>query len=335
MKKLMILLAVCSFGLANAQHLGTEYRLKKVVEVPGRQGIAADKDYFYVSDTRGLYKFDRNWNLVKKRVQTKDAKTGKFIDPLFNNPAKGGANHFGDIDVYDGKIYTGNEYFNLGRGVNISVDIYDANTLQYVESIPWRPESGQVEVSGVAVDRERNLVWLSDWVDSRYVYAYSLETKQYYTKVQCRPEPYWCQGIFVVDGTMLLAADDGESTYHIADNVYKMDITGAPYTGLVDGTEPVKDTPWSVKTDKAGKVVKRTGKIAGGAMGGRVELLREMTDFRRAGEIEGLCIDPVTDDLLVLNNRGTQIILGMSQGPFANEGYTKEIHEVYIYEKVK
>ena len=102
----MILLAVCSFGLANAQHLGTEYRLKKVVEVPGRQGIAADKDYFYVSDTRGLYKFDRNWNLVKKRVQTKDAKTGKFIDPLFNNPdpAKGGANHFGDIDVYDGKI---------------------------------------------------------------------------------------------------------------------------------------------------------------------------------------------------------------------------------------
>ena len=337
MKKLMILLAVCSFGLANAQHLGTEYRLKKVVEVPGRQGIAADKDYFYVSDTRGLYKFDRNWNLVKKRVQTKDAKTGKFIDPLFNNPdpAKGGANHFGDIDVYDGKIYTGNEYFNLGRGVNISVDIYDANTLQYVESIPWRPESGQVEVSGVAVDRERNLVWLSDWVDSRYVYAYSLEPKQYYTKVQCRPEPYWCQGIFVVDGTMLLAADDGESTYHIADNVYKMDITGAPYTGLVDGTEPVKDTPWSVKTDKAGKVVKRTGKIAGGAMGGRVELLREMTDFRRAGEIEGLCIDPVTDDLLVLNNRGTQIILGMSQGPFANEGYTKEIHEVYIYEKVK
>ena len=336
MKKLMILLAVCSFGLANAQHLGTEYRLKKVVEVPGRQGIAADKDFFYVSDTRGLYKYNHNWELVQKRVQTKD-KNGKFIDPLFNNPdpAKGGANHFGDIDVFDGKIYTGNEYFNLGRGVNISVDIYDAKTLQYVESIPWRPESGQVEVSGVAVDRERNLVWLSDWVDSRYVYAYSLETKQYYTKVQCRPEPYWCQGIFIVDGTMLLAADDGESTYHIADNVYKMDITGAPYTGLVQGTEPVKDTPWSVKTDKDGKVVKRTGEIAGGAMGGRVELFREMTDFRRAGEIEGLCIDPVTDDLLVLNNRGTQIILGMSQGPFKNEGYTKEIHEVYIYEKVK
>ena len=71
MKKLLILLAVCCLGTAAyAQHLGTEYRLKKVVQVPGRQGVAADKDYFYISDTRGLYKFDHNWNLVQKRVKT-------------------------------------------------------------------------------------------------------------------------------------------------------------------------------------------------------------------------------------------------------------------------
>lgn len=309
-----------------APHIGEEYRLKKVVQVEGRQGIAADDKYFYVSDTAGLYKYDRNWKLVKKRVRTK-------TDGLFPHPEL--ANHFGDIDVHDGKIYTGNEHFNLGRGENICVSIYDAETLKWIEDIPWSAESGQVEVSGVAVDRERNLVWLSDWVDSRYVYAYSLETKKYYTKVQCRPNPYWCQGIFIADGKMILSADDGESTYHIADNLYIMDITGVPYTGLVNGTEPVKETPWSVKTDANGKVVKRTGLVAGGAAAGRVELFREMTDFRRAGEIEGVCIDPVTQDLLVLNNRGTQIILGMSQGPFKDEGYTKEIHEVYIYEKIK
>ena len=60
-----------------------------------------------------------------------------------------------------------------------------------------------------------------------------------------------------------------------------------------------------------------------------------MTDFRRAGEIEGLCIDPTNDDLVVLNNRGTTIVLGMSQGPLTEEGYKGEIHELYIYEKVK
>ena len=40
----------------NAQHLGSEYRLKKVIPVAGRQGIAVDKDYYYVSDTKVLYK---------------------------------------------------------------------------------------------------------------------------------------------------------------------------------------------------------------------------------------------------------------------------------------
>ena len=192
-----------------------------------------------------------------------------------------------------------------------------------------------MEVSGLAVDREKNMIWMSDWVDSRYVYCYSLETGKYYTKMQCRPMPYWCQGIFIADGKMLFAADDGESTYQIPDNIYIADITEVPFTGLKEGTEVVRDTPFSVKLDKKGNPVKRTGMIAAGAKAGRLELFREMSDFRRAGEIEGLCIDPVTDELLVLNNRGTQIILGMSQGPFTEEGYTGEIHEVYIYEKVK
>ena len=102
-----------------------------------------------------------------------------------------------------------------------------------------------------------------------------------------------------------------------------------------EGVEPVRDTPFSVKLDKSGKVVTRKGSIAAGAKAGKVELFREMSDFRRAGEIEGLSIDPVNDDLVVLNNRGTQIILGMSQGPFTEEGYKGEIHELYIYEKIK
>src|SRR3712207_1437387 len=81
------------------------------------------------------------------------------------------------------------------------------------------------------------MVWMSDWVDSRYVYCYSLETGKYYTKMQCRPCPYWCQGIFIADGKMLFAADDGESTFGIADNIYVADITSVPYTGLKDGTQ--------------------------------------------------------------------------------------------------
>ena len=163
MNKLFFAMALLFVGMSvNAQHLGSEYRLKKVIPVAGRQGIAIDSNYYYVSDTKVLYKYDKQGNLVMKN------------DQPFQNPEI--ANHFGDIDIYNGEIYCGIEKFEYGRGYNIAVSIYDAETLKWKRDLPWSPESGQVEVSGLAVDREKNMVWMSDWVDSRYVYCYSLET---------------------------------------------------------------------------------------------------------------------------------------------------------------
>lgn len=176
---------------------------------------------------------------------------------------------------------------------------------------------------------------MSDWVDSRYVYCYDLKTGKYHTKMQCAPTPYWCQGITIADGKMIFASDDGEAMYNLPDNLYICELGEVPYTGLTEGEEVVKATPFSVQLDVNGKPVMRKGLVAAGAQKGRVKHFREMSDFKRAGEIEGLAIDPVNDDLLVLNNRGTQIVLGMSQGPLTDEGYTGEVHEVYIYEKVQ
>lgn len=313
--------ALFAFAQVQAQHLGTEYRLKKVIPVEGRQGIAIDSSYYYVSDTRALYKLDKDGNVVARNMKP------------FRHPEI--ANHFGDIDVWNGELYCGIEKFEYGRGYNMSVSVYDARTLKWKRDIPWSPESGQVEVSGIAVDRDKNLVWMSDWVDSRYAYCYDLATGKYHTKMQCAPTPYWCQGVFYADGKLIFSCDDGEAAYGIADNLYTADVSEVPFTGLVDGEEVVKDTPFSVKMGADGKPVKRCGKIAAGAMKGRIEHLREMSDFRRAGEIEGLAIDPVNDDLVVLNNRGTTIVLGMSQGPITEEGYTGEVHELYVYERVK
>ncbi|WP_345230848.1 hypothetical protein [Olivibacter ginsenosidimutans] len=313
MKKVLLLFVMIVAGLAtNAQHLGKSYRLKKVIPVLGRQGIAIDKEYYYVSDTEALYKYDKEGNMVMKNLQP------------FQHPEI--VNHFGDIDIFNGEIYCGVEKFAYGRGQNIAVSVYDAKTLMWKRDFSWESGSGQVEVSGIAIDREKNRIWMSDWVDSRYVYGYSLETGTYYSKMQCRPVPYWCQGIFIADGKILFTADDGEATYKIADNIYMADIGQVPYTGLKDGEQ------FAVVDNKP---VKTPGKIAAGALGGRLTLFREMSDFRRTGEIEGLSIDPVNDDLVVLNNRGTQILLGMSQGPLTEEGYTAEVHELYIYEKVK
>lgn len=293
MRKLILCIAVILAAFsADDQHVGKKYQLKKVIEVKGRQGIAIDDNYYYVSSTTAIYKYDKEGNLVAENTQP------------FRNPEL--ANHFGDIDIYNGEIYCGLEKFEYGRGYNIAISVYDAETLEWKRDLPWSPESGQVEVSGICIDRDKELVWMCDWVDSRYVYAYDLKTGAYHSKMQCRPMPYWTQGIFVADGKMLFAADDGEAQWNIPDNIYIADVSDVPYTGLVDGEEVVKETPFSVKLDADGKPVRRNGKVAGGAKAGRLELLREMTDFRRAGEIEGLSIDPENDDLVVLNNRGTR-----------------------------
>lgn len=68
MRKIVCLLAAALLGTSAcfAQHIGTEYRLKKVIPVDGRQGIAIDNDYYYVSDTRALYKYDKQGNLIMK-----------------------------------------------------------------------------------------------------------------------------------------------------------------------------------------------------------------------------------------------------------------------------
>ena len=91
MKKLFfcVLLALLAYS-ADAQHVGKKYKLKKVIEVKGRQGIAIDENYYYVSSTTAIYKYDKEGNLVAENTSP------------FQNPDL--ANHFGDIDIYKGEI---------------------------------------------------------------------------------------------------------------------------------------------------------------------------------------------------------------------------------------
>ena len=284
MKRTFFVLLLLAAGTAlRAQTLGGEYRLSRVFPVEGRQGIAADSNYYYVSGSTVLYKYDKQGRLVARNGQ-----------PFEGLPLA--ANHIGDIDVWNGEIYAGTETFEDGKGENIQVAVYDADDLTWKRSIDWEPASGQVEVCGLAVDRDRNMVWMADWIDGRYLYGYDLATGKYVRKVHLRPVPQWQQGIYMAGGQMLISADDGDADLDEPDNLYIAD--------LRDGKSYATVLPF-----------------------------RMMSDFRRAGEIEGLTVDPATDELLVLSNRGSRIVLGMVRGFYP--GYDSELHEVYVYEKVK
>ena len=263
---------------------GKAYVLDSTIEVAGRQGVACDGKYYYISSSTALYKYTLQGELVKSNE-----------DPFTELELE--ANHLGDIDVYNGDIYTGIETFIDGVGKNIQVAVYDAETMEYKYSIPWNKESGQVEVCGLAVDREHNRVWMADWVQGHELYYYDLTTKTYEGKVRLSPAPQLQQGIYCRNGQILISCDDGDAEKDESDHLYIADV--------YQNDQPV-DTA-------------------------EVKLWREMTDFKRVGEIEGLTFNPLTDNLIVLSNRGARIILGMPKGFY--EGYDREIHEIYIYGK--
>ena len=261
---------------------GKDYQLKSVISVAGRQGIAADSTYYYVSSSTALFKYDKNGTLIKKNENP------------FQKLAKK-ANHFGDIDVHNGEIYTGIEWFVDGVGKDIQIAVYDAATLELKRSLNFDPASGQIEVSGITIDKQRNMAWMTDWVDGKYIYRYDLSTGRYAGKMHLQPVPQYQQGIFYADGKVLITADDGDADFHETDHIYIADVTDL-------------------------------GKTATG-----ISLFKDCNEFIRAGEIEGLCIDPANDDLLVLSNRGSRILLGMVKGFYS--GYDRELHELYIYER--
>lgn len=255
------------------------YELIRVLDVAGRQGVATDGERYYVSGSTALYIYSKDGELL-------DANEDPFAE--LEKPA----NHIGDISVYDGELFAGIEWFEDGRGQDIQVAIYDAETLRFKRSIPWDPESGQVEVSAVAVDAENGLVWMTDWVNGRYVYRYALASESYSGKLHLRPVPQWQQGVAAFDGSLFITADDGDAEDSEVDNL------------------------WRVRADPEGTAAYVTHELA-------------FDSFRDVGEIEGIAFDRAAGEMLVLANRGKRIVLGMPKGLYP--GYDREISEIYVY----
>jgi hypothetical protein len=261
------------------------YKLAAVIQVPGRQGVATDGTYYYVSGSKALYKCDKSGRVIVANEQ-----------PFKTFPKEAVCNHIGDIDYYNGELYIGAEEFKEGRGFNIQIAIYDAKTLKHKRSIPFDEESGQIEVCGITVDPMRKVAWMADWCNGRYLYQYDLTTGKYIGKLHLQPVPQYQQGVFYYNGYLFITADDGDANYWEPDHLYRVNADPAATSGLV-------------------------------------ELEKTFNEFTRAGEIEGLSVDPKTGQFLVLFNRGTKVVEGIPKGFYP--GYEKEIHELYIYDMPK
>ncbi len=276
--------ALMAMTLSACSRVTESYTLRKVIEVEGRQGVACDGEYYYVSGSAALYKYSMDGQLICSNTHPFDG---------LDLPA----NHIGDIEVFEGEIYAGIETFMDGVGTNIQAAVYSCDDLTWKRSISWAPESGQVEVCGLGVDRQQRKIYMSDWVCGSHIYRYDMETGQYEGKIKLDPAPGLQQGIYIKEGNAYMTSDDGDAEKDESDRIYRASV--APDN---DGNYPLSS---------------------------KTEIFRTMSDFRRCGEIEGLCFNPSNGDLVVLSNRGARIILGMPRGFYP--GYDREIHEIYIF----
>ena len=188
------------------------YTLACYHEVNGRQGVACEGDFYYVSGSTTLTKYDKNWNIVAQN------------DKPFAEGYELEVNHIGDIDVYNGEIYCGVELFLDGVASNIQIAVYDSETLTLKRTFPFESESGQNECSGIAVNPDEGTVWMCAWPDDEaghYVYQYKLESGEYLGKTCLDPAPKWIQGIAYHKGAYYLTADDGDADNDQCDHVYK------------------------------------------------------------------------------------------------------------------
>lgn len=187
------------------------YELESSREVDGRQGVCCEGEYYWVSGSATLTKYDKDWNVVCKN---EDPFKGYEIE----------VNHIGDIDVYRNELYIGAEYFMDGVGTNIQVAVYDGDTLELKRTFPFEPESGQLECSGIAVDPDSGIIWMCSWVgeeSGRYIYKYDLTTGEYLGKTHLQAPPQWLQGIAYYDGCLYMTADDGTADDGEPDHLYR------------------------------------------------------------------------------------------------------------------
>ena len=249
---LACLLALTSCSFQTTDHTGRpedspdimsasfRYTRSDVHEVKGRQGVCSDGEYYWVSGSGTLAKYDRGWNLL---AVNEDPFQGYDME----------VNHIGDIDVYQNELYIGAEYFMDGAGTNIQIAVYDGDTLELKRTFPFEAASGQLECSGIAVNPDDQTVWMCSWVgeeSGRYLYRYDLDSGEYLGKVHLQPVPQWVQGMAYHDGCFYLTADDGTADDEEPDHLYR--------TRIEDGA-----TSCTVTLERTFDDVIRQGEIEG------------------------------------------------------------------------
>lgn len=214
------------------------YSLFNIVDIPARQGICASSDYYYVSSSKSLAKYDKNWNLI---AENNDPFAYGYDLPV---------NHIGDLDVSGSYLYCVVEKFSHGTAENKGIALYDANSLQLVSLFPIDAESEQEECAGICVNEDEGLLLSCEWGEgesANYLYKYDLSTGAFLGSIYMENAPSQIQGIAYYDGSYYISADDGDADNDQEDHIYKL-------TFSTDGTASLHAEKGIAEVAKQGEI---------------------------------------------------------------------------------
>lgn len=235
---------------------------KQKSNLNGKQGIAMDDNFYYISDNDKLIKYDKDWKLIKEIDDVKN---------YFTNVDN--SHHIGDIEVYDGVIYTVGENFEHSVGGAIEVGLFDIN-LQWMKTLNIYPdEHGLKEVSGITIDISKSLIWISSWCDGdsgQYLYAYSYPNFKFIKKIKTNPWVQKIQGIKYYKGFIFASCDDSEKW---------------------SGNKETKDHLYRINPKNGHAILEHT-----------------LNEFDDNNETEGLTIDSHTGEFLIMQNMSNGLL---------------------------
>ncbi|MCI0722610.1 MAG: hypothetical protein L0338_27105 [Acidobacteria bacterium] len=133
-------------------------------ETASRQGYTTDGTYHYTSDNTVIYKRmdDEQWSIVAENRTPFAGLSGR-------------PNHLGDLDYHDDKLYVPAEEFLPPCGFkNQQIAVYDAGNLSLLASVDVSAQG--MEISGVAVVPEQNLLHVASFCDGSKLWRYDLSS---------------------------------------------------------------------------------------------------------------------------------------------------------------
>lgn len=166
--------------------------------VESHQGVTFDGTFYYTTDTNAIRKWSSSWVLIIEN-ETPLAESGIS-----------GVDHIGDLEYYNGYLYTVIEKYPSGPYVNQHIARFDPTTLAFVDSVNISAQAH--EVSGICHYPELGVFVVTDYTDGTKLHKYNHTTLAYEGYISLSTTIANLQGITYWNKKFYLSSNTG--LYH-------------------------------------------------------------------------------------------------------------------------